>query len=93
MLFFLFTVLGKNRRALQLPARKSRLALCAVLSAAIFCLPFAFAGCGGGSAAVTPPPPVVTPSGTSTLTILLTATSSTGQPVQLQPIQLTLTVK
>jgi len=93
MLFFLFTVLGKNRRALQLPARKSRLALCAVLSTAIFCLPFAFAGCGGGSAAVTPPPPVVTPSGTSTLTILLTATSSTGQPLQLQPIQLTLTVK
>ena len=93
LLFFLFTVLGKNRRALQLPARKSRLVLCAVLSAAIFCLPFAFAGCGGGSAAVTPPPPVVTPSGTSTITISLTATSSTGQPLQLQPIQLTLTVK
>ncbi|HEY6944842.1 MAG TPA: choice-of-anchor D domain-containing protein, partial [Candidatus Acidoferrum sp.] len=71
---------------------RNRLALCAALFAAIFCITFSLAGCGGGSAAVTPPPPVVTPSGTSTLTIAPSANSSTGQPLQLQPIQLTLTV-
>jgi hypothetical protein len=49
-------------------------------------------GCGGGSAAVLTPPPVITPAGTSTIVITPTAMSSTGQPLQLQPIQLTLKV-
>src|SRR6266487_2054344 len=52
------------------------------------------AGCGGGSAALAPVPPrVVTPSGTSTITVTPSATSSSGKSLQLQPIQLTLTVK
>lgn len=97
LLFLLLAFFRKNARVFQLATRKSRLALCGILSAAIFCLTFALAGCGGGSgASVTPPlppPPTVTPSGTSTITISLSATSSTGQPLQLQPIQLTLTVK
>ena len=94
MLFLLFAFLSKNARVLSPAARKSRLAIYGVLSAAIFCIPFVLAGCGGGSAAVTPPPPqIVTPSGTSTITISLGANSSSGQPLQLQPIQLTLTVK
>lgn len=67
---------------------RNRLAFCG----AIFCITLSLAGCGGGSAAVTPPRPMVTPSGTSTLTIALSANSSTGQPLQLQPIQLTLIV-
>jgi Lactonase, 7-bladed beta-propeller len=50
------------------------------------------AGCGGGSTTVTPPP-VITPSGTSTITVTPSALSSSGKPLQLQPIQLTLTVK
>ena len=93
LLFFLLAFFNKHRQAFQPAARKNRLAFCAVFFVAIFCTAFVFAGCGGGSAAVTPPPPIVTPSGTSTITISLSATSSTGQPLQLQPIQLTLTVK
>lgn len=95
LLFLLLAFLGKNRRTLQPAACKSRLALCGVLSAAFFCITVA-TGCGGGNASITPPPPsapLVTPSGTSTITISLSATSSTGQPLQLAPIQLTLTVK
>jgi centrosomal CEP192-like protein len=49
-------------------------------------------GCGGGGAATTIPPPVVTPQGTSKIIVAPSANSSTGQPLQLQPIQLTLTV-
>ncbi len=64
-----------------------------VLSVAVFCLMFALSGCGGGSTTVAPPPPVVTPSGSFPLTITLSANSSSGQPLQLPPIQLTLTVK
>jgi hypothetical protein len=67
-----------------------------VLSSALIAM-FAFAGlnmagCGGGSAAVLAPPPIITPPGTSTIVITPTAMSSTGQPLQLQPIQLTLKV-
>lgn len=95
LLFFLLAFFRNNARAFQRATRKSRLALCGIVSAAIFCLTFALAGCGGGSSAsvTPPPPPIVTPSGTSTITISLSATSSTGQPLQLQPVQLTLTVK
>jgi len=49
-------------------------------------------GCGGGSATVLTPPPIITPAGTSTIVITPTAMSSTGQPLQLQPISLTLKV-
>ncbi|MGC2531270.1 MAG: choice-of-anchor D domain-containing protein, partial [Candidatus Acidiferrum sp.] len=52
------------------------------------------AGCGGGSSAstTTPPPLVVTPQGISNIVVMPAATSVNGQPLQLQPIQLTLTV-
>lgn len=94
LLLFLLWFFSKNPRAFQIAIRKDRLALCGILSAAILCITFALAGCGGGSSAVTTqPPPVITPSGTSTITISLSASSSSGQPLQLQPIQLTLTVK
>lgn len=93
LLFLLFAFLIRRAPFFSPAVLKSRLALCEVLSAAILCITFALTGCGGGSAAVTPPPPVITPSGTSTITISLSAASSTGQPLQLQPIQLTLTVK
>ena len=68
-----------------------------LLAASLLFVVFVFGGCGGsGNASVAPqpvtPPPVVTPSGTSTIVITLSATSSTGQPLQLQPLQLTLTV-
>lgn len=93
LLFLLFALFNTNARGVQLLTCKRGLAFCGILSAAIFCITFALAGCGGGTASITtPPPPFVTPSGTSTITISLSATSSTGQPLQLQPIQLTLTV-
>ncbi len=52
------------------------------------------AGCGGGSYSTPPPQPptIVTPHGTSTITINPAAMSASGKPLQLQPIQLTLTV-
>jgi hypothetical protein len=93
LLSFFIAFFSKHGCALQPAARKKRLTFCWVLAAAMFSITFSLAGCGGGRAAVTSPPPVITPSGTSTITISLSATSSTGQPLQLQPIQLTLTVK
>ena len=52
-------------------------------------------GCGGGSTSVAAPPPpqVVTPQGSSIIVVTPSAMSASGQPLQLQPIQLTLTVK
>lgn len=77
-------------------ARKISLALSGLLCAVVFCSFLGIAGCGGGSSAVASPaapPPIVTPSGTSTITISPSAMSSSGQPLQLPPILLTLTVK
>jgi len=67
---------------------------CALIAAILlFSLAFA-SGCGTGTGmTTTPPPPVVTPPGTTTLTISMSAMSSTQQPLQLPPLQLTLTVK
>jgi trimeric autotransporter adhesin len=79
-------------RAFETAASRNRFAASGVLAAALLWALFSVAACGGGSAAVAPPP-VITPSGTSTITIALAATSSSGQPLQLQPIQLTLTVQ
>ena len=50
-------------------------------------------GCGGGSAMLTTAPPqIVTPQGQFTIIVTPSATSASGKPLQLQPIQLTLTV-
>jgi hypothetical protein len=68
------------------------LACDAALTSILFCLAIYGAGCGSGSASVAPQP-IVTPSGTSTITITTAAMSPTQQPLQLPPIQLTLTVK
>ncbi|MHB8503580.1 MAG: hypothetical protein ACYDHE_21875, partial [Candidatus Acidiferrales bacterium] len=61
---------------------------CLILSAILTA-----AGCGGGSSAITTPPQIVTPQGTSNIVVTPAAKSVNGQPLQLQPIQLTLTVK
>lgn len=47
---------------------------------------------GGGSSAITSPPQIVTPQGQSTITVTPSAASAGGKPLQLQLIQLTLTV-
>lgn len=52
------------------------------------------AGCGGGSTSIAAASSTqgVTPQGTSTIIVTPAATSVSGNPLQLQPIQLTLTV-
>jgi hypothetical protein len=82
-----------NRRSLQSTAGDRCRRLAAVLATFILCVVAGVAGCGGGSAALVTRPPVITPSGTSTITVSMSAMSSSGQPLQLQPLQLTLTVK
>jgi 6-phosphogluconolactonase (cycloisomerase 2 family) len=95
LVLILFAVYGA-KRASALPARPLVFGSTALLLASFAV--FAAAGCGGGSSissstANTPaPPPVVTPKGTSMLTITPSATSISGQPLQLPTIQLTLTV-
>jgi len=71
---------------------RRRLTKCGALTVAVFCLFLGIAGCGGGSAAV-PQQSIVTPSGTSTIVITPSAMSSSGQPLELQPIPLKLIVK
>ena len=95
----LLLLFAKNHAFVERAAAGNRLVLRRVLATAtatvILCGTLAAAGCGGGSAAVAPPPPppLITPSGTSTITITLSANSLSGQPLQqLQPIQLKLTV-
>jgi len=87
----------KNRWMFESAAGARHLAWSGALAVVFLCSVFYAAGCGGGSSTVTPapvtPPSVVTPSGTSTITITPTAMSSSGQPLQLQAIPLTLTVK
>jgi hypothetical protein len=74
--------------------RPRRLALAGAFATLLLVVGLASAGCGGGAATVLPPPVVtVTPQGTSTITVTPSATSANGKPLQLQPIQLTLTVK
>jgi hypothetical protein len=94
VLLVVLLAFGKVRDAENAMLGK-RMAISSALAAALLCASFGFAGCGGGgSAAVAPPPPqVVTPSGTSTITLTPRAMSPTGQALQLQPIQLTLSVK
>jgi hypothetical protein len=50
------------------------------------------AGCGGGGTAAVQAVQIVTPPGTSTITVTPSAKSTSGQPLQLPAIQLTLTV-
>ncbi len=91
MLLLILVARNSNFPSLQLAAGfavRRNMAVIALLT--LLCV----AGCGGGSAALAPVPPhVVTPSGTSTITVTPSATSLSGKSLQLQPIQLTLTVK
>jgi hypothetical protein len=68
------------------------LAWSGALTTIFLCSVIYAAGCGAGSTTVAPLP-VITPSGTSTITVNMSAMSSSGKPLQLQPLQLTLTVK
>ena len=87
ILLFCF-VFYARRIATQQPRR---LALAGAIATLLLVVGLGSAGCGGGAATVLPPP-VITPLGTSTITVTPSATSASGKPLQLQPIQLTLTV-
>ena len=80
------------RKAFERVTFAKRLALSGALVAMAAFASLNMGGCGGGNAAVLTPPPIITPAGTSTIVITPTAMSSTGQPLQLQPISLTLKV-
>ncbi len=88
----LLVTIARNHRMSDGNRGAWRSALGDLFTAILLCSTIYATGCGSGSA-VTPPPPIVTPSGTSTIIITMSAMSPTQQPLQLQPIQLTLTVK
>ena len=81
------------RRDLGLRAR--RLAFGGSFATIAVLLVLTTTGCGGGSTSVAAPPPpqVVTPQGSFNIVLTPSAMSASGQPLQLQPIQLTLTVR
>lgn len=87
LLLFVFSA----RRDLFL--RPRRLAFASAFASLLLLAALTSAGCGGGSTATTIPPQIVTPQGTSTIIITPAAMSASGKPLQLQPIQLSLTVK
>lgn len=76
----------------KLAQPRARVALAGLSAVMILLATLNVTGCGGGTAAIQPPPPIVTPQGTSTITVTPTAMSTSGKPLQLQIIQLTLTV-
>jgi 6-phosphogluconolactonase (cycloisomerase 2 family) len=103
-LALVFAMAFKNRSAIDYAVRADhmpwgvaltarRLAHSSAIAAIFLCSMIYVAGCGSGSATVAPLPLLVTPSGTSTITITPSAMSPTLQPLQLPPIELTLTVK
>ena len=93
---WVFALLFAVRAARYELPRPARCKLVGAVGCAASLLIFCVSGCGGGGSTagqvVQPPPPVVTPSGTSTITVTPSATSSSGNALQLQAIQLTLTV-
>jgi hypothetical protein len=96
LLLFVLEMIRKSLNAEKmLPG--NRLAISGALAAVLLCTILGSAGCGGGGGspanALPPTQQIVTPSGTSTIVLTPTAMSSSGAPLQLQPIQLTLTVK
>jgi Abnormal spindle-like microcephaly-assoc'd, ASPM-SPD-2-Hydin len=91
----LLVIAAKNRWMFDGALRARRLAWGGALIAILLCSVIYAGGCGSSSSSsvTTTPPPIVTPPGSSTIVVTPTAMSSSGQPLQLQPIQLTLTVK
>ena len=99
LVFVLLLATIGNRWMSDSAFRARRLVSCGALATALLCSVLYVAACGSATSPTTTtptpptPPPVITPSGTSTITITLSAMSPTQQPLQLPPIQLTLTVK
>jgi hypothetical protein len=92
ILLLLLLALAADRELGQCPRR---LAFGGAFTTIAVFLVLTTAGCGGGGTTVAAPPPpqAVTPQGSSTIVITPSAMSASAKPLQLQPIQLTLTVK
>jgi hypothetical protein len=90
---FVLLVLALSPKRNLIP-RPKRLAFSVAGATISVLLLLGTAGCGGGSTSPSAPqtPQIVTPQGTSTITITPSAMSTSGKPLPLQPIQLTLTV-
>jgi len=83
----------KNRWIFDNALCPRRLAWSGALTAIFVCSVIYAAGCGAGSTTIAPPP-VLTTSGSSTITVAMSAMSFSGKPLQRQQaLQLTLTVK
>ncbi len=91
-LALVLVITAKNRWMFDGAVGARRWAWSGALTTVLLCSVIYAAGCGSSSVTTTPPP-IVTPPGNSTIVVTPTAMSSSGQPLQLQPIQLTLTVK
>ena len=101
ILCLLFVVLLWSAAETAVPQTRTKIRFATILGAGMLLVALtAFvAGCGGGggssAAVVAPPPPparIVTPPGTSIITVTPSAKNAAGATLQLQPIQLTLTV-
>ena len=92
VLLLLLLVLATKRDSVHRPRR---LACGGVFASIAILLVLTTVGCGGGSTSVAAPPPpqIITPQGSFNIVVTPSAMSASGQPLQLQPIQLTLTVK
>ncbi len=93
LLLVLLVLFARGAKRHQI-LRSRRLAFGGVFALMAAFLMLGTGGCGGGSTSPPAPqtPQVVTPQGTSIITVTPSATSPSGKPLQLQPIQLTLTV-
>jgi hypothetical protein len=90
VILFLSLMLGVRHRSSAQPRRPAFSG--AIIFLVMLSAMLGASGCGGGSDAITAPPQIVTPHGQSIIIVTPSATSASGKPLQLQPIQLTLTV-
>ena len=88
----LLLIMTRNRWLIGGGLGARRLAWSGTFAAILLCSVLYATGCGSTTVTTTPQLSV-TPPGTSTISITLSAMSPTQQPLQLPPIQLTLTVK
>jgi hypothetical protein len=93
LILFLLLMPGvRHRSSAPTPPHLFSAAFNAIIFLVMFSAMLGAWGCGGGSAAITAPPHLVTPQGQSIIIVTPSATSASGKPLQLQPIQLTLIV-
>ena len=91
MFWLIFLKMIQRKRAGRWTTLLGPAVFASMLAAILIAGVFHATGCGGGTTA-TARPAIQTPQGSSTITVTPSAMSLSGKPLQLQPIQLTLTV-